>query len=392
MLSVTPPLLADAPTDRPEVGLRPPRPLAFGKRARDPSEWPGAAGPSGPVATEREFLRPREAVRDRPALATGRSGAIDACRFLAAVGVTWVHAAPMISDAAADVGRIGTGFFAATVAYFVLRGQRRTPTRKYRGYAVDRLRRLYVPFLAWSAVSLLAGNVWRVAAGGQPPRWPKLTDLLLGTNVQLYFLPFALLICLACFPIGKLLARSKPIGQWLVAAFAVVAAVVISAMLAPRATVTGAGFGGAVWSLLPAAALGLALTIAEFRIAAERPRTIFFTAAGALLLAAAAASFGVVGYNHFGRCFAGAGVLAIAVAKLPVAVPGGRCLAGLGRYSFGIFLIHPLILLPIKLYASGPNSPPSIGAGAVATLVAVAGSLLLSVLLLRSPRTRWLVA
>ena len=125
--------------------------------------------------------------------ATGRLANLDAGRVLATYGVMWTHVAEMQDQTAAvaALGRFGTSFYVAAAVFFAAR----TATKRHPpsfGVALrQRVRRLLVPFLLWSAIYAAFYYIVTRPSGMTLVELVKWWGPFAGTARHLWFLPFA---------------------------------------------------------------------------------------------------------------------------------------------------------------------------------------------------------
>src|SRR5579884_1068324 len=134
------------------------------------------------VTANREFHPVRNTLPSQNSIA-GTVGqrliSLDAARVIATLGVVWFHAVESTELHTSGVlGRFSVAFYTMAAMVFLVDSSYRR-RRPYLSYALDRVRRLYLPFLGWGAITYLA-----IAAFGQfgqsvdlPPfSWDMLAD------------------------------------------------------------------------------------------------------------------------------------------------------------------------------------------------------------------------
>lgn len=318
---------------------------------------------------------------------------LDAARLLASAAVIWVHSVPVDSQAGI-YGTFSTPFFTMVAVYFLLRTLQKSPEKSFASYAWSRLGRLYLPFLAWSIIYLVARNIWRLAAGEPVMLAPNPGDFLAGTSMQLWYLPFILLTGLAVFPIGKFLAR-RPHGGWGVAFACIISGIVWA--LAPRPEFAGMTpldhFLSRSWDHAPSVALGVAFFILLSRLRKNLDTPPIVAVAGVAVVVLCLGSFAVMGYSTLAKTLSGAGLMLLVMC--PLNWSWIRRAGSFGTYSIGVYFIHPLLTVPAReIFARCLPQHPSLlllgSAGIVA--FAYAASLAATMVLHRSSRTRWLVS
>lgn len=314
----------------------------------------------------------------------------DAARMVAAVAIVWLHApqsAELIPSTA--IGRFAVPFFAASVVLFVFeslaRGQRRTFTQ----FASNRFLRLYVPFLAWTAVYLLFKLVKWILAPNQPNDFPGISAIVTGGFYHLWFLPFALVISLLAFAVGR-----SVIGKPATESRCALAAAALAALLATLpmpATLNRLGPCAEYWWMaLPAALGGAAIGIAYRHGAARWMEQRVATLSGLAIAIAASAWTWHVGRSSPAENVAGLGFLLFALGKWDGI--GVRKLAQLGPLAYGIYLSHLLFIKSCESVFAKLRLPTTPTLDIAVFAIAAVGSTTLAWLLSRSTQTRWLVA
>jgi surface polysaccharide O-acyltransferase-like enzyme len=166
--------------------------------------------PASALAASRPFLP----------LKPGRLPGVDAGRVIAALATVWLHtvanplttAAVEQSDLARTTvfGRFAVPFFGFVAGLFIISGLRSRPNRPISGYFSERVLRLYMPFLGWTAIFLAVRASKQVLEGR--PIDPELLGpglLLAGSAQHLWFLPFLLLAGTIAFAVGKVTVGNR---------------------------------------------------------------------------------------------------------------------------------------------------------------------------------------
>lgn len=284
-----------------------------------------------------------------------RNGLVDVTRFFGALGIVWFHA----GGASSWIGYSGLPLFLALGIYFTLDAAERHPPAEV---ALARFRRLLGPFVAWSAIFLLAKSANALVTGVPLSSELRPWMLLAGTSLHLWFLPFIFLTGTAIVAFGRAVPDAGLRGKVHLAL--AIAALVLYARL--REAGLEHPFGEWVVSL-PFVFLGAALHACRDRAAGRVAMVAVFILAVALLLplepAAAPRSMVLSAL--------------IVLACLSVYVPAGGLSSRLALLSYGIYLVHPLIIsVAQRIPAAGPME---------VALLSMAGATLAAMLLQNSP-------
>ncbi len=157
---------------------------------------------------------------------------LDLARFVAALGIIWLHIDGNSSlDWAKRMGRFAVPFFAASATFLAANTVWRRPNLTIAKYAKDRFVRIYFLFLAWSVIYWAARSASHMVFEHSGFLRISAVDLLWnGTGVQLWFLPFILVATVLAFALGKLLVGQETLRF---TASAVVASIGLLAALRP---------------------------------------------------------------------------------------------------------------------------------------------------------------
>lgn len=332
-----------------------------------------------------------------PAVAVERSSALDAARFLAAAAIVWLHSLP-INPAwshVADLGRLAVPFFSLSAMVMIGETLRRAPQITIGQFAAKRFRRLYVPFLAWTAIYVLLRDLKCLATGQTlVPMGPHL--LLVGSTHHLWFLPFLFSASIVFFLVLRSAVREGPSGAVIAAICAVAAAVVATLPCPCRFRPESTAFfdrlaylGVLAWDALPATLLGVACARAF-------PMLRRIVGAHAWLAAVALGMLGI-----------GLVSLVIRGRSIPIETSLGGMLfasslgawrghliqlfASMGRYAYGIYLTHVAFVLGIEAMLGRSRGTVSVWWLGLIFASALAASLLTTHALTRWRATRWLV-
>ncbi len=325
-------------------------------------------------------------------------------RFVAAIAVVWIHT-PNLTwwSGSTSASRFAVPLFALASAYAMVGSARARPT-SFGAFVIGRFTRLYVPFLAWNFV-YLAARVLKHGGDMHKLEDTPLTFLLVGTAQQLWFLPFLLLAQIVA--IGPLRwALGTPARERIVAGVLVglgvgvcVARAVLGIDFPIRTEGSGDWRGGLAlgFEALPAFCWGLAgaLWLGKGLGSLRAPAWLGWLG---LLVAVAALAIGwrpippaaVSPLALACENIAGVGVFVFAL-WLPAPAPPSP-LAALGGLAFGVYLSHVLFIQACNIAAARLHVEPSLGRDLATLAIASIGGAVLTWLLLRSARTRWLVA
>ena len=127
-----------------------------------------------------------------PKTPLSRLDAWDAARLFATLGIVWTHVcdAHGLDAPIATLGRFGTSYYILAAALFTVRSQQRAAPRKFSDDAIQKARRLLVPFVVWSAIYFVYYYVDSLAVGNTLESLVRWWGPLAGTALHLWFLPF----------------------------------------------------------------------------------------------------------------------------------------------------------------------------------------------------------
>jgi peptidoglycan/LPS O-acetylase OafA/YrhL len=329
-------------------------------------------------------------------LAGRRNQTIDAIRVFAAAGIVFVHAveAPFF-DKWGNLFRFGVPFFLFASLYFQSLSLRRNADRPLGRFIAERFARLYLPFLVWGLIYLLARDAERITINHLPPVRLRLSMLWTGTEYHLWFLPFLLAWVIALAVLYHALIRRDSRWRWLVIAAAVVAGCVAAARPAPTLpdasvmTYDNPAITYAYWSMAAPAALG---AIAFACLMAMGPAIYSVPAplgwAGLALVAACSIRQALHGIELAPRALTGLGSMLVALVPWKSsAIPP---LARIGRRGYGIYLCHVIPVEMIHIIFHHLHLGPSPWLDVANFAVSFVGAIGIVLLLEKSPKTAWL--
>lgn len=252
----------------------------------------------------------------------------DYARLAAVVGIIWFHAhAP-----GALIGYSGLAFFLLLLVHLAQPQAAQARDRAHRApaflrHAAARGQRLLLPWLI-ASVAYGALKLIDVARGApfaeefQPSMW------LTGPALHLWFLPFAYAVCLAVWPLGRVMHHlGQRHAMSLAFVFAGVALVALGLVQVGDAAVPLAQWGYA----LPVVLFGVAMTLTRTAVPNMLGLLTFFVC-GAL------AANWTSGLPEIAL----AGLVLILCRAVPL--PGTLLSAMAARWALALYLIHPAVL------------------------------------------------
>jgi surface polysaccharide O-acyltransferase-like enzyme len=368
---------------------------------------------------------------DGEAVRTGRPRMIgvDAARLVAALGATWLHTADSVElKWTSEFGRFATCFFASMAAVLLVMSLRRRPEQAYGPYILRRFSKLYLAFLVWNVIYLMArlGKHWMAERlGHSAPPGPEGAHFeilwghvaLSGFAHQLWFLPFLVICSIAAFPLVRAVARSDRarlgtaagLGVFSVVMLAIPEWRIVEWFPQFHAWLKAEGldyFFNRFWFRLPAFTAGLSVALATGdvwlaalqRPAAGRRRHVF---AAVCLLATLSASClsalylsdptsWLYDYRRVNNTIAGLLLVGFALGSW-----GGvrflERLSPLARYAFGIYLTHVLFGEAMDTIWVLLKQQPTWWWDLITYAVALSAGLMATWLLTRSRFTAWLI-
>lgn len=325
--------------------------------------------------------------------ATTRLALLDAARLFAAIGIIWVHAAQ--SDLGLllyPIGTFGVPFYICIALLFMTRSLTRQPHLPLARYVGSRFTRVYVPFLAWTAIYVLLAEA-KTILSHQTFEVPPWTVMYAGGQQHLWFLPYLMVVSIIGAVLVRLLEHRGTLQRSIAVLLAItgfgICWVPEPAWIATRAAQGDLEFWRFAFRAIPTVCFGLALALGTC-MNGRLPRTRTATAIGGMILFAAALFLQHrMGSVKALRAAAGIGI--VLVALWPVVVPMIERIGSLGRYSYGIYLSHVVFVRIIVLWTERYNVPNSIWLDLFTFAFALVGALSISILFAKSRYTRWLL-
>ncbi|MGH7178482.1 MAG: acyltransferase family protein [Tepidisphaeraceae bacterium] len=318
---------------------------------------------------------------------------LDVARLIAIAAIVFVHSrqSPEL-DRWGVIGTFGVPFYVFASLYFQARAFNQNPNRPFFAYVVARFRRLYIPFLAWSVVYLVARDLKHLFIAGVPSVPIKVWQLWAGTSLQLWFLPLLLYAGL----VGALLLQffgTDPRARTVVIVVTAICGWFLAT--APRpdwlnyVNQEEGVFFLQCWRALPSVCWGLSLGwLLGFR-RNEYLITPLVATSGILLLAGTVGDQLAHGYSRLYRTLSGLGLLLASLG--PWHGPAVSAAARLGRLSYGVYLAHSLLIEGLQSIANRFGVPHELWFDVATFAFGLGGSLALTWLLARSRRTAWLI-
>lgn len=328
----------------------------------------------------------RESVgRDR-----ARRPLLDFARLLAAVSIVWLHTmrSPQLIDSTA-LGRFAVPFFTAAAVFMICGSVARGCRKTLAEYTRNRFTRLYVPFLAWTAIYL--GFKWIKArvAPGQPNDFPGIDVLLSGGFYHLWFLPFVFVTSVVTFAVVRH-RFGNPVAETRIALLSAIVGGAIAAAPIPSQWIAAETWTEYWWTALPAAFGGIAIAIFMQHARESFRNSGVVALCGFAVFAAATAWTWHVGRSTLAENLAGMGFLVFALG--PWQGSTIQRFASLGTLAYGIYLSHLLFIKTCEAVAAKFDLPLSVQLDLTIFTISLIGSLLLTWLLSQTRATRWLVA
>jgi peptidoglycan/LPS O-acetylase OafA/YrhL len=332
-----------------------------------------------------------------------RNQAVDVIRLIAAASIVFVHSVRTPEIARwGNLLRFAVPFFLFASLYFQSLSLRRSSGRTLSQYVLSRVRRLYLPFLAWSLIYLIARNVKRLTLLKLGLVKLELGLLWKGTEYHLYFLPLLLAcsIVLAC--VHWWVLRRDPRWRWPLSVLAVALGLAFALLPMPAGwdeTFDNPTYAY-VWTWRAAPAAFWALAFAWLMTAGPTVYRVSSTVGflGLALTVVCSIKQAVHGIQLIPRALTGLGSVLVALAPwrlwqfdasnpaLSVVGPMAR----LGRYGYGIYLCHVLIIETVRAVAARLHLNPSWGLDLMLFGLSFAGSTILVLLFARTRFLAWL--
>jgi fucose 4-O-acetylase-like acetyltransferase len=270
------------------------------------------------------------------------------------LGVVWFHTIedPALRDSGV-LGRFSVAFYTIMAVLFAFEHAERNPTRGALSFAWGRVRRLYLPFLAWTALSLPVLFLVRPWDPGMPIPALDVNLLVSGATLPLWFIPFVVMATIVSFPLAKWAGKTRERELALLVASAAIAIGLDAAPFDAAPTVDLPVLGKAIelsWNRWSALWWGVALALAYRRWikdSAWRSYVGLAGVSGTIVLVGMMWEFGPNPALKVlcGLCFS---LLTLAPWRGPLVAFLGRY----GRLSFGVYFAHMTVILVLRAAAN----------------------------------------
>lgn len=323
---------------------------------------------------------------------SGRIETLDAARLIAILAVVFLHSTETPTLKRFDlVGTFAVPFYLFASLYFQARSLRRDASRNIVQYVVSRLKRLYLPFVAWTFIYLVARNVKHLFVSDAPPVPFEWHHLWTGSAHHLWFLPY-LIIASLLSAFAARFSNTRPALRITIITICALVGGVLAVVPRPDWLNHISGEEGyfffQCWKALPSAFLGLALAWILSNADDDSLITPIVGLAGALLTIGTVTDQLIHGYSRLERTLSGLGWLLAALATWRG--PWVQWMARGGRHAYGIYLTHVLFIEAVQAIAHRAGLGSSIGLDAVTIIAGFFGGLLLTTALDKSRHTAWL--
>lgn len=334
-----------------------------------------------------------ERVRPLAADPNGRIDSFDAARLIAVLGIIYIHAAESAQLATFGwIGTFGVPFYLFASLYFQARSFRRHPERQLQDYVLLRVRRLYLPFVAWMLIYLLARNFKHIAISHQPLVPLRYWHFWTGTANHLWFLPMLVGVTILSGALCRAFIYRRT-TRW--ATIVVCAILGVLFAIAPRPSWFNhvsddqGYFLYQCWKVLPSVFLGIALA---WPLAWQSVGRVVLNpllgVMGATLTLVMITSQITYGYSRIDRTLSGLGWFIAALVAWRG--PWVKWAARLGRHGYGIYLSHILFVEGFQAVGHKLGYGISVQFDLLCILAAIIGSTIVAIQLDRNRRLRWL--
>lgn len=354
-----------------------------------------ALAPVAPADLAARATRIPDVQTDRaaPVVTSPRNDMLDAVRFFAAAAVVLVHAveSPALGGWV-NLFRFAVPFYLFASMYYQADSFRRRPDQPLGAYCSKRFKRLYGPFLAWSAIYFVARDVKRLTMIDYPPLPLSVSMLWTGAEYHLWFLPFLLVASIVSAICCRAILRA-PRLRWPSVALAIAGIAMVAMAQRPQALADD--FAGPtyawwqMWWALTSVLSGMAFAwIVVFSSSPLLGVPAIVGIGGIVLAAWMLVQQALHGWLMLPRALSGLGCMLVALAPWRGTLVQG--FARLGRFGYGIYLSHVLVVEMIRATMHHFGFDPSIWLDLLVFALGFAGSISIAKLLARYPKLAWL--
>lgn len=322
----------------------------------------------------------------------------------------WLHSHVGANPASSSaIGRLTVPFFCFIAGVFLVHALRGRAAEETRPFLRRRAARLYVPFVIWTVIYALARLGGSLLTDKPHGLSPSLDWFAVGTMHHLWFLPFLLLATvLFAWPLRAVLPHpglARSLAAMLIVGGAAMTLYPILVYPTGRMEVVYFEHFHAKWA--EESASDLDWTYFVDRVWSRSPGFMWGVAAGILLganwrrlrlgawgvaLGGAACVGSIAWYWATGRNPVAANVGGVGLVALGMGLGSSaltRRLAPLGALTYGIYLVHILIVLGIWTFARMVKADARPWVGEVVFVLALAGSVAITWLARRWRVGRW---
>jgi peptidoglycan/LPS O-acetylase OafA/YrhL len=325
-------------------------------------------------------------------VSAARIQTIDAARLIAVMGIVFIHSIETPQLLQLDyIGTFGVPFYLFASLYFQARSFRKNPNRRLDKYIESRAMRLYVPFLGWSLIYLLARDLKHSVFTNLPPLPIEVWRLWVGTATHLWFLPMLMIVTIFIGVLSRFCSQ-YPRVRWTIIVISALVGTVLAIVPRPdwlnHVTNAEGAFYYNCWKTLPSVFLGLALAWWM----AWQPRELLINPAigfaGFLMTVMMVGNQIFSGYSRVDRTLSGLGWLIAALADWRGAWVGW--LARVGKHAYGIYLSHILFVEGFQAVMHHRGYGASVALDLTTAAFSFLGAVVTTLLIARTPGLRWL--
>ena len=337
---------------------------------------------------------------------------MDAAKFMAAVGVIWIHTCQTPSTTGlASLGRFAVPFFTAAAGYLMVLSLQRKADVSLWSFAASRLQRLYLPFLAWSGIYVAFRWAKTLLFGGNESALVTWDIFILGGAYHLWFIPYLLVASIAGFLLIRFVNGSCSRQQnaaTICYVIGLILAIILNFGDETNGVVPLTAESEHVLAFMamatPAFLWGLSLGWLQSANFSQQNRACFASSSLTIILSLTVI-FLVTTMLTFASGRSALLESASGLALLLLAIYGGLHFEGsgannvwlefvrkLGQISFGIYFSHLVFIKVAEVFAAKLDVSDSVQTTTALFVVVVISSVIFSLIANRIRATRWLVA